>query len=264
MKLLRLSFLVLACGAVTCFTSAYGATTSDLPPLQAIIQRVMQTSATENAEYHIFNQHYSYSREKVTEFYDGSGNLKDRQVRDSTNTPSPQEVIAAPQPVVRPVAYHKEAPGADGPSVHGVSLGKKEDLLNPDLIKRYTITIMGREMVNGRPALVVDFKPASDSLPILNIKNRFLNCIAGRAWVDEGDYVLEKVELHLTQKVSALGGLVGTVSKFNLSFDRDRTPDGFWFTRDLDWHVEAREATYQRVVTHHEQITDVQKTVQAH
>jgi hypothetical protein len=116
-------------------------------------------------------------------------------------------------------------------------------------------------MINGRPALIVDFKPASDSLPILNIKDRVLNCIAGRAWVDEGDYVLEKVQLHLTQKVSALGGLVGTISKFSLSFDRDRTADGFWFTRDLNWSVEAREATYQRVVIHHEEINGVQKTL---
>jgi hypothetical protein len=258
MRVMRSFLLVSATCAGICFANAYGATTSDLPPLQTIIQRVMQTSAMENEEYHVFNQHYTYSREKVTEFYDGSGNLKDRQVRQSTNTPTPQVVVAAPQPAVRPAAYHR---AADGPSIHGVSLGKKEDLLNQDLIKRYTITIAGREMINGRPALVVDFKPASDSLPILNIKDRFLNCVAGRAWVDEGDYVVEKVELHLTQKVSALGGLVGTVSKFTFSFDRDRTTDGYWFTRDLDWHVEAREATYQRKVTHHEEITDVQKTM---
>jgi hypothetical protein len=263
MRVVRSFLLVSAIGAGVCFANAYGATTSDLPPLQTIIQRVMETSAVETSQYHTFNQHYTYTREKVTEFYDGSGNLRDCQVRQSTNTPDPQVVIAAPQPQpeVRPVAYHKDEAGTDGPSVHGVALGKKEDLLNPDLIKRYTITIAGRETINGRPALVVDFKPASDTLPILNIKDRFLNCVAGRAWVDEGDYVLEKVDLHLTQKVSVLGGLVGTVSKFTLSFDRDRTADGYWFTRDLDWHLEAREATYQRKVTHHEEIDSVQKTM---
>jgi len=261
MKFLRSFLLVPAIAAGISFASAYGATSSDLPSVDTVIRKVMQTSAVETSEYHLFNQHYTYTRQKTTEFYDASGNLKDRQVRQSTNTPSPQVVISAPQPALRPVAYHKETPGADGPSVHGVSLGKKEDLLNPDLIKRYTITITGREMINGRPALIVDFKPASDSLPILNIKDRVLNCIAGRAWVDEGDYVLEKVQLHLTQKVSALGGLVGTISRFSLSFDRDRTTDGFWFTRDLNWSVEAREATYQRVVIHHEEIDDVQKTM---
>jgi hypothetical protein len=261
MRVLQSFLLVSAIGMGICFSSAYGATPSDYPPLPTVIERVMQTSAMESAEHRIFNDHYSYTRQKVTEFYDAAGNLKDRQTRESTNTPSPEVVIAAPQPAVRQVAYHKGEADADGPSVHGVSLGKKEDLLNPDLIKRYTITIVGREMINGRPALILDFKPASDSLPILNIKDRVLNCIAGRAWVDEGDYVLEKVQLHLTQKVSALGGLIGTISKFSLSFDRDRTPDGYWFTHDLNWSLEAREATYQRVVIHHEQISDVQKAL---
>ena len=236
-------------------------TPSPLPPLQTIIQRVMQTSADENAEYHTFNQHYYYQRQRVTEFFDGSGNLKSREQKQTTNDPTHSLAISKPHAVQQtlPVADRKMA--AQPPSIHGVSLGKKEDLINPDLIKRYTITITGRETINGRPALVVDFKPASKDLPILNIKDRFLNCVAGRAWVDEGDYVLEKVQLHLTQKVSVLGGLVGTVSKFSFSFDRERTPDGFWFTRDMDWHVEAREATFDRLVTHHEEIMGLQKAM---
>jgi len=110
--------------------------------------------------------------------------------------------------------------------------------------------------------LIVDFKPASNDLPIFNIKDRFLNCVAGRAWVDEQDLALVKVEVHLTQKVSVLGGLVGSVSKFTLSFDRDRTPEGLWFTRDLAWHLEAHEATIARVVDHHEYVTDLQKMSQ--
>jgi hypothetical protein len=219
----------------------------------------MQTSADENKEYHIFNQHYYYQREKVTEFFDASGNVKDHESKQSTNDPMRALTIPKPQPVV---TVHQVALGKQeetGPTIHGVALGKKEDLLNPDLIKRYTLTMAGREMINGRPTLIVDFKPASDDLPILNIKDRFLNCVAGRAWVDEGDYVLEKVDLHLTQKVSVLGGLVGTVSKFTLSFDRERTPDGYWYTRSLDWHVEAREASFERIVNHHEGVSALQK-----
>jgi hypothetical protein len=239
-------------------TSAYGATTSDLPSLQTVIQRVMETSAAENAQYHLFNQHYTYTRKKETEFYDAAGDLKGREQKESINNPTPSQVLSAPPPAVRMVAEHRKTDDSS-PSIEGVSLGKKEDLLNPDLIKRYKITLVGREILNGRPALVVDFKPASSNLPILNIKDRFLNCFAGRVWVDEGDYVLEKVDIHLNQKVTVLGGLAGTVSKFTFSFDRERTPDGFWFTRDLNWHLEAREATYQRVVLHHEEIDGVQK-----
>src|SRR5580692_9865467 len=103
MRVIRAFLLVSAVGVGICFTSAYGSTTSDLPPLQTVIDRVMQTSAVETDQYHVFNQHYSYTRQKVTEFYDGSGNLKDRQIRQSTNTPSPQVVVAAPQPAARQV-----------------------------------------------------------------------------------------------------------------------------------------------------------------
>ncbi len=235
-----------------------------LPSLQTVLPRVAQTSAAENSEYHIFNQHYYYLRHRVTEFYDGSGNLKDRSEKQTTNNPAQTPVAAAPIPshATRVVTLPKQT-SDQGPSVHGVSLGKKEDLLNPDLLKRYTLTMAGRATLNGRPALIVDFKPASDNLPIFNIKDRFLNCVAGRAWVDEQDMVLEKVEVHLTQKVSVLGGLVGSVSKFAFSFDRDRTPDGLWFTSDMAWRLEAHEATIARVVDHREYVTDLQKMSEA-
>ena len=234
---------------------------SPLPPLDTVLQRVIQTSLVENSEYHQFNQHYFYTREKVTEFYDAAGNLKERRERQTTNNPVPV-TFSAPQPkipVPSTAAPEKEPQKADPPNIHGVALGKREDLLSPDIIRRFKLTIVGRDTINGRPALVIDFEPVSDSLPVLNIKDRFLNSVEGRAWVDENDFTLEKVYLHLRQKVRVFGGLAGSVSKFSFSFDRERTPDGFWFVRDLDWHVEAREAALHRVVDHHEEILGVQR-----
>lgn len=238
---------------------ADGATPSPLPPLQTVLQRVMQTSEAENAEYHLFNQHYFYTRDKVTEFFDGAGKLKERKEHESTNNPTPAIAVSRPRQAARPAFSGKEAERAEPPNIHGVALGKKEDLLNPEIIRRFTFTLAGRDTIDGRPALVIDFKPASNDLPVFNIKDRFINSVAGRAWVDERDYTLERVDLHLTRKVSVLDGLVGSVSKFSFSFDRERTPDGFWFTRDLNWRVEAHEATIQRVVDHHEEILGVQK-----
>lgn len=254
------SFIVaFVLGVSAILTSAYGATPSDTPSLQTLIQHVMQASAGDDAQYHAFNHHYYYTRERETDFFDISGNLKERDAKQNTNNPVPTLAIAQPHPAVAIVSRQQVAPTDEQPDMHGMTLGKKQDLLNPDLIKRYTFTIVGREMLNGRPTYIVDFKPASDSLPLLNIKDRFLNCVAGRVWVDAGDYVLVKVELHLTQKVSVLGGLVGTLSRFNFSFARERTPDGYWFMRDMDWSLQIHEATYHRVITHHEHIDDPQK-----
>ncbi|HEX3627470.1 MAG TPA: hypothetical protein VH280_18850 [Verrucomicrobiae bacterium] len=244
---------------------ANAATPSPMPPLETVMQRVMETSAVENAQYHQFNQHYFYTRDKVTEFYDGAGKLKQRHEKQSTNNPTPPFVLttSAPAPTqgaaTQTASSPKEAQKAEPPNIHGVALGKKEDLMNPDIVKRFKFTLVGRDTLNGRSALIVDFAPVSDSLPILNIKDRFINSCEGRAWVDEKDFTLEKVDLHLKQKVSVLGGVAGSVSNFTFSLLRERTPDGFWFTRNLDWHVDAREATLRRVVDHHEEILGVQK-----
>ncbi len=247
---------VLALGILMPVPNAIAETPSSLPSLQTLLQNVMQTSAQETPQYHIFNQHYYYLRDKVTDFFDGDGNLKSHQDSLSTNNPIPSAVIHRPQPARR-MAYGKQ--GDTGASINGVALGKKEDLINPDLVKRYTLTIVGRQTFNGRPTVVVDFKPASSNLPVFNIKDRFLNCVAGRAWVDEAEYQLAKVDLHLTQKVSVLGGLAGTVSKFTFSFERDRTPDGYWYTQYMHWHLEAHEAMISRIVDHVERVTGLQK-----
>lgn len=261
MKLFQSFRLVLFLGMAVLAQGVNAVTSPPLPPLQTVLQRVMETSEVENAQYHVFNQHYFYTRDKVTEFFDGAGKLKQRHEKQSTNNPPPMLILSTPVPAPAPqaVSMHRDAQKADPPNIHGVALGKKEDLMNPDIVKRFKLTLVGRDTINGRSALIVDFAPASDSLPILNIKDRFINSVEGRAWVDEQDFTLEKVDLHLKQKVSVLGGVAGSVSKFTFSFDRERTPDGFWFVRDLNWHVEAREATIQRVVDHREQILGVQK-----
>jgi len=245
--------------AVLSLPAAKGEAPTPLPPLDTVIQRVMQTSATENADYHTFNQHYFYTRDKVTKFLDSSGAVKEREENESTNNPIPSPKAFKPHPPASRHIYPKQAATTEPANIHGVALGKKEDLINPDLVKRLNLTMVDREMINGRPTLVVDFKPVSNDLPVFNIKDRVINSIAGRAWIDEQDYQLEKAELHLTQKLTVLGGIVGSVSRFTFSFERDRTPDGYWYTRSLNWHLEAHEATVPRVVDHTEEVSDLQK-----
>ncbi len=195
MKLVPAIQVVVFCAATALLPKAR-ATAPPLPPLDLVLQRVMQTSAAETAEYHAFNQHYFYTRDKVTEFFDSAGHLKSRQDRQSTNNPVPAPVLSAPPPARQvPDAHSHEKPApADQPNVHGVALGKKEDLLNPDVVKRFKYALVGREMLNGRPALIVDFQPVSDKLPLFNLKDRFIDSIAGRAWVEEADFTLAKVD----------------------------------------------------------------------
>ena len=48
--------------------------------------------------------------------------------------------------------------------------------------------------------------------------------------------------------------------KFDYGFERERTDDGLWFTRGVDWHLEGREVVFNRKVDYHEKMIDVHRT----
>ncbi len=119
-----LSILVLSIAIV--LPKAHGTTPAPLPPLDMVIQRVMQTSADENTEYHIFNQHYFYTRDKVTEFFDASGKLKEREEKQTTNSPSPARGISMPsESASKAIPSGKQVSTEEQPNIHGVALGKR-------------------------------------------------------------------------------------------------------------------------------------------
>ncbi len=79
--------------------------------------------------------------------------------------------------------------------------------------------------------------------------------------MDEEDYAIAQAQLHLTEQVNVLGGIVGAVLKFTYAFTRHRTPEGYWFARSMDWHLEGREVVVNRIVDYHERKLDEQKII---
>ena len=63
------------------------------------------------------------------------------------------------------------------------------------------------------------------------------------------------------EQVDVLGGLVGAVWKFTYAFTRVRTLEGYWFARNMDWHLEGREVVFNRIVDYHERKLNEQKIV---
>ena len=56
-----------------------------------------------------------------------------------------------------------------------------------------------------------------------------------------------------------LGGVLGSVWKFTYEFTRLRTAEGYWFSRQMDWHLEGREVVVNRIVDYHERKLNEQK-----
>jgi len=229
--------------------------TAPLPPLETVIQRTLERAAVEDDNDREFNLNYHYERIRLTEYRNGKSVLKkheEKRTAEGVNATNPA-------PVAAPAPAGKDEPLSDSHSnIHGRVLAVKDYSLS-NLVSRFQFKLFGRETVNGRSTLALDFQPAGNNLPVHSYKDYFINKAAGRVWVDEADYAIAKADLHLTQQVNVLGGLAGAVWKFTYSFERIRTPEGFWFARHVDWHLEGREVIFHRIVDYHEQKIDEQK-----
>ena len=235
-----------------------------LPPVEMVLQRVAEKSAKADENEQAFQERYFFTRTRVTEYRNSKGEVKKREEKKRENNPlqktraaRPQSSGAKPPPTVG--MKTNEAVSETHSNVRGKAFEKSDFVPNGDLLGRFEFTVAGREVLNGRPALIVDFQPAEKKLPERNLKDRFINKAAGRVWVDEADYALVKADLHLTERVNVVGGLVGAVWKFSFGFIRERMPDGLWFTRNSNWHLEGRELFVHRTVDYHEEKTDVRK-----
>jgi hypothetical protein len=238
-----------------------------LPPVESVLKRLVANSEKENANDRAFSDRYSYIRTKVMEFRNSKGDLKKREERKIQNNPATVPVALGTPSMGSDADLDKnqaenQAATETHSNVRGRAFEKRDFALNEELLSRFQFNLAGREMIGSRPTLVVEFRPAGPRLPERNMKDRFINKAAGRVWVDEEDSVLVKAELYLTDKVYVLGGLVGAVWKFNYGFHRERMPDGLWFTRTVDWHLEGREVIVRRTVDYHEEKAEVRKAWQ--
>lgn len=238
-----------------------------LPTVDFLLQQVVARAVSqEDKNDNLFDLNYQYTRVRTWEYRNSHGELKSREEKNSVeNKPLRLAAKAARLAVAikpaPPVPVVKDEPVSETHSnIRGKAL-KVKDYSIPNLIKRFQFTLVGREMLNGRPTLVADFKPASDDLPVNSFADKFINKAAGRVWVDEEDYAIAQARLYLTQQVNVLGGLVGAVWKFTYDFTRLRTPEGYWFARSMDWHLEGREVVINRTVDYHERKLDEQKIV---
>lgn len=224
------------------FTARAASNPGTLPPVDEVLKRVLEQAEKEGEIERAFKTNYSYSRFKKTEYKNGRGTVTRTKEKTKTNDP-----LTAP-------------PSSDNAETGQSSKKPYEESDFPvgdALLARFSFTLVGREIINGRPALAIDFEPAKKKLSENNLKEKFLNKAAGRVWVDEAESVIVKASVHLTKPVSVVGGLVGSVKKFTFHFIRQRTPEGVWFTQTYDWHLEGREVIVDRIIDHFQETKNV-------
>ena len=230
-----------------------------LPTLQEIFPHVVERAQRESENDRSFESQFSFVKSKVTETLNSKGEVKKHEAKISTNNPALKKLAGRPAPV-QSRALENGQPVSDRPAKgRGKASEKEKFVVNDDFVKRFEFTLVGRETLNGRPALVLDFVPAKARLPERDLKDKFFSKTAGRVWLDEEDYAIAKGALRLTDRVNVVGGLVGAVWKLNFGFERERTEEGLWFAREAHWHLEGRELFTNRTMDYHEERTDVRR-----
>lgn len=119
---------------------------------------------------------------------------------------------------------------------------RKQGLVTPELLDRYQFEVEQRVILSNRPTLVVRFKPEEGNLPSKNLEDKLLNLMAGRLWIDEQDADTAKIEVSLVEPVY-LGwfGMLGSLTKCDLTLERQRMPDGVWVNTKQALLIECRK-----------------------
>lgn len=245
MKSIRQTVIVAALLGPLAAAFAVDADAAPLPPVETVLERLAEQSQKEEANEREFKQRYHFTRSRATEVRNSKGELSKREVKTQVNKPS--------------LNTGKTDAAAETQANRRSKPGRKTDFaVDRQFLQRFEFTLIGRETINGRPALILDLVPATKKPPEHDLKDRIINKMAGRVWVDEEEALLVKADFHLTEKVNVVAGLVGAIANFNLSFNRTRTADGLWFTPRLDWHLDGREVFVRRTVDSREEITETQ------
>lgn len=116
----------------------------------------------------------------------------------------------------------------------------KENQTIEELFRVYDITIVGRESVEGRSAIVLTFAPRA-GVEASTKAGRILKKFEGRAWIDEEDRQLVRVEGRLIDDLSFGWGILARLKKGALAeLQRRKINDEIWLPSEARFVGQAR------------------------
>lgn len=102
-----------------------------------------------------------------------------------------------------------------------------------ELFDIYDVQIEGRETLEGLPAVVLSFRPRPDYKPQSKLTSLLMH-VSGRAWVNEADRQLVRVEAEVFDAVS-YGWFLGSLQEGSrLVAERRKVDNGIWLPAKLE------------------------------
>jgi hypothetical protein len=234
-----------------------GAPADPLPEVGTVLRRIVERAQEDPKLDREFEAQYRFTHIRIREERNLKGAIKKREAEQMVHEPTSP---ADPTRSWQSEGAARVTGGADeAPSKGGRPYGQDDVMLTEPLLARFEFTIQGREPVAGRRALRMDFRPAVPERSANGLLDRFINHTAGTIWVDETDFTISRAVFWLTEKLTFGAGILGSVSTFDCQFARQRTDAGFWYTAEVEWHVECREFLVRKRIEFHETREDVRK-----
>jgi hypothetical protein len=262
-KLRRYSVIVLltALIAIPAFPWQEAQDEKPLPDLDAFIKELRGRL---HADQTLLNS-YTYTEKQTIRSLDGKGNLKSVQEsvyeiypsidpdqtyrrlisRDGKPTP-PEELAKRDGEYDKKASEYRRKLEREGAEERERRLAReneekrKEERAIEDLFRLYEIRMEGREWIGEHAAIVLSFQPRPRVKPQTD-EGKILTKVSGRAWFNEQEYELMRIEAALLDSLSRGWGLLLRLNKgAKVALERRKINDEIWLPVEVHFTGRAR------------------------
>lgn len=116
-----------------------------------------------------------------------------------------------------------------------------------DLFRIYDIRMVRRDRIGGRDTILATLEPRASVKPQTD-DGRIMRSFKARAWVDESDYELVRIEIEAIHDLSFGLGLLARVHKgTTASYERRKVNNEVWLPARVTWTASGRVMLLKRL-----------------
>jgi hypothetical protein len=117
---------------------------------------------------------------------------------------------------------------------------KKDEEVRDEVFQMYDVSLLGRETIDGYPTIVLSFKARPGYKP-KSKEADFMKHVAGRAWVEENEHQLVRLDAEVIDPISYGFGLLGKVQKgSHFTASRRKINGEIWLPSRFEIEASAR------------------------
>jgi hypothetical protein len=122
---------------------------------------------------------------------------------------------------------------------------EEQDVID-DVFAVFDVAVLGREVLDGRQTLVASLTPRK-AARTRSDAGKFLKKIRGRAWVNEADRQVVRVDMEAVEDITFGLGLLARMQKGStMRFRRTRVNDEIWLPAEAEYKVVGKTLVFRK------------------